>query len=145
MYHLHGAKLVLQKCQISNLSYSSQILYFTLFPLTDNTVLAIAGGAGGGGLLLVVIIGVLLCVLVMRKVCHAATKSQSKLCTLWGFFQPSFLSTDIYTYVQSSNMTCVVIKQYHMKSCNYIDTSKFDTLFVPLTHQTIKVTVKPLK
>ena len=66
--------------------YHDQILYFTLFPLPDNTVLAIAGGTGGGALLLVVIIGILLCVLVMRKVCHAATKSQSKLYTLWFFF-----------------------------------------------------------
>ena len=54
-------------------------LYITHFPLPDNTVLAIAGGAGGGALLLVAIIGILLCVLVMRKVHHAATKSQSKL------------------------------------------------------------------
>ena len=55
-----------------------------------NTVLAIAGGTGGGALLLVVIIGILLCVLVIRKVCHAATKSQSKLYTLWGFFSAQF-------------------------------------------------------
>jgi len=46
---------------------------------------AIVGGAGGGALLLVVITGVLLCALVIRKVRHTATKSQSKLYTLWVF------------------------------------------------------------
>ena len=103
-------KIGLARMPISNLSYSNQILYFILFPLPDNTVLAVAGGAGGGALFLMVIIGILLCVLVMRKVRHAATKSQSKLCTLCFFFnlfsslncyfflQSSFLSTDILMY-----------------------------------------------
>ena len=61
---------------------------------------AIVGGAGGGALLLVVITGVLLCALVIRKVRNTATKSQSKLYILCGFFQSSFLST----YVQGSVM-----------------------------------------
>ena len=87
-YNLHGAKLVLQKSQISNLS--CQILDFVLFPLPDHTVFAIIGGAGGGALLLVVITGVLLCALVIRKVRHTATKSQSKLYTLWVFFSHLF-------------------------------------------------------
>ena len=74
----------------SAINLSCQILDFVLFPLPDHTVFAIIGGAGGGALLLVVITGVLLCALVIRKVRHTATKSQSKLYTLWVFFSHLF-------------------------------------------------------
>ena len=101
LYDLHGAKLVLQKCQISNLLY--QILDFILFPLPDYTVLAIVGGAGGGALLLVVITGVLLCALVIRKVRHTATKSQSELYTLWVF--SVILSINLCTRINYDSMS----------------------------------------
>ena len=64
------------------ITLSNQILDFILFPLPDHTVFAIVGGAGGGALLLVVITGVLFCALVIRKVRHTATKSQSELYTI---------------------------------------------------------------
>ena len=50
-------------------------IFYTFMSLPDNAVSAIAGGAGGGGLLLVVIIGVLICILIMRRV-HSTTESK---------------------------------------------------------------------
>ena len=65
----------------------SDSVFYTLFPPRQHSACHCWRCRGWST---VVIIGVLLCVLVMRKVHHAATKSQSKLCTSCFFFSQVF-------------------------------------------------------